>query len=214
MIRRYKQWKRHMEKDVGIDIDYVFAGFVITLVILFLIAENAAIYTSTEAAEMETLQMPVYYSHVIATPKPTPTLTPAPTPTPEPTPEPTPTGRFNDDQLLLFAKVIHLEAGNQSMECMKAVGSVILNRMDVYGMTLEQVIYADNQFTVVDDIPYCVPCPEAMQAASDLNVSGSLWPKNMLFFRASYYHDWGVNWLQDYMYIDNTYFSLNLKIEA
>lgn len=210
MIRRILHNLTHLsQKQIVYVLDFLI-GVVVIVVLLIVLAnqvhEMSALPQPTETAAVHTT------AYVPATPCPAPTPLPTPKPTPTPTPEPTIFS--NPDDLLLLAKTIHLESGTESYKCKLAVGSVILNRMNAYEQDLTSVIYARNQFSVIGDIPTCVPDEESLRAAEELNLTGSQYPKNMVFFRASHYHNWDVAWLQDHMHIDNTYFSLDLRIAA
>lgn len=66
---------------------------------------------------------------------------------------------LSDDTIELFAKIVWLESGNQSFEGQKMVAEVILNRV-VYGYwgdTVEDVIYAEGQFTTVKKLHEAYP---------------------------------------------------------
>lgn len=130
---------------------------------------------------------------------------------------------LTDENLVLLAKTIFLEAGIESYECKEAVASVIINRLNTgrWGETLHDVIYAPSQFAVAKNIEKTVPysCPEApyyekskefisrwddcFAAAEYVLVHGSTLPANVLYFRANYYFDWATPYTQ----IDHTYFS-------
>lgn len=112
-----------------------------------------------------------------------------------------------------FSALVYLEAGGESYECMKTVASVIVNRMINNNLSLYDVIYATNQFEPAENIPYTDPSEEAVQAVNEIIQNGSCVPKNVTFFRASYYHNWS-DLIQPYTVIDNTYFSYDVRIEV
>lgn len=136
-----------------------------------------------------------------------------PKPTPKPdsgTPKPTEKpDRFTEDEVMLVAKLIHLENKGGSMKGYKAVASVVLNRVESkhFPNTIRDVIYQKNQFTVIDKLDSTKPCNDAIEAArSVLNGDGSTLPADVLFFRiASAGHDWG-NSREYYCTIDNNSF--------
>jgi len=107
---------------------------------------------------------------------------------------------LTDEEIL--AMVVMAEAGNQDMLGKVAVASVVLNRVDYYGTTVEQVVNEPNQFaypyygTVSED---CYRAVEIAQASRDL------FPEDMLYFRAFKYHDFGIPYEQ----IGDQYFSLH-----
>jgi spore germination cell wall hydrolase CwlJ-like protein len=112
-----------------------------------------------------------------------------------------------------FSALVYLEAGGESYECMKTVASVIVNRMINNDLSLYDVIYATNQFEPAENIPYTDPSEEAIQAVNEIVQNGPCVPKNVTFFRASYYHNWS-DLIQPYTVIDNTYFSYDVRIEV
>lgn len=112
-----------------------------------------------------------------------------------------------------FSALVYLEAGGESYECMKTVASVIVNRMINNDLSLYDVIYATNQFEPAENIPYTDPSEEAVQAVNEIVQNGPCVPKNVTFFRASYYHNWS-DLIQPYTVIDNTYFSYDVRIEV
>lgn len=112
-----------------------------------------------------------------------------------------------------FSALVYLEAGGESYECMKTVASVIVNRMINNNLSLYDVIYATNQFEPAENIPYTDPSEEAVQAVNEIIQNGPCVPKNVTFFRASYYHNWS-DLIQPYTVIDNTYFSYDVRIEV
>lgn len=111
---------------------------------------------------------------------------------------------LTDEEIL--AMVVMAEAGNQDMLGKVAVASVVLNRVDYYGTTVEQVVNEPNQFaypyygTVSED---CYRAVEIAQASRDL------FPEDMLYFRAFKYHDFGIPYEQ----IGDHYFSLHEREE-
>lgn len=112
-----------------------------------------------------------------------------------------------------FSALVYLESGGESYECMKTVASVIVNRMINNDLSLYDVIYATNQFEPAENIPYTDPSEEAIQAVNEIVQNGPCVPKNVTFFRASYYHNWS-DLIQPYTVIDNTYFSYDVRIEV
>lgn len=112
-----------------------------------------------------------------------------------------------------FSALVYLEVGGESYECMKTVASVIVNRMINNDLSLYDVIYATNQFEPAENIPYTDPSEEAIQAVNEIVQNGPCVPKNVTFFRASYYHNWS-DLIQPYTVIDNTYFSYDVRIEV
>lgn len=112
-----------------------------------------------------------------------------------------------------FSALVYLEAGGESYECMKTVASVIVNRMINNDLSLYDVIYATNQFEPAGNIPYTTPSEDAINAVNEIVQNGPCVPRNVTFFRASYYHNWS-DLIQPYTVIDNTYFSYDVRIEV
>ena len=108
----------------------------------------------------------------------------------------------------LLAQLLYHEARGESLECQKAVVSVVLNRVESgkWGDTLKEVIYAKNQFEPVAKglIPNTKPLQKQYEAIDYVLENGATVPSNVLYFRAGHYFEWGT----DYMNIDNTYFSI------
>lgn len=107
----------------------------------------------------------------------------------------------------IMAMVVSAEAKGEEMVDKVAVASVILNRCDYYGLTVESVVNAPNQFTSYKNEKPSKECYKAVAIAQE---NRDLFPSRMMFFRNEHYH---VNdKLEDYMPIGNHYFSL-LKAE-
>lgn len=64
--------------------------------------------------------------------------------------------KYSEQDLELLSKMINAEATGQTLDEKLAVGQVILNRKEKYGMTMEQTIYQRNEsgvavFSPIDD---------------------------------------------------------------
>ncbi len=68
-----------------------------------------------------------------------------------------------EDQELL-ARVAYLEAPSQGWEGMAVIINVILNRANLYGASVHDIVYSPGQFAVVDLIPTCTPPQDAYTA--------------------------------------------------
>jgi len=104
---------------------------------------------------------------------------------------------LSDEEII--AMVVHAEAQSEPMIGKVAVACVVYNRCDRYGLTVESVVNAKNQFAISDS--YTKEDLRAVEIARD---NRDLYPENMLYFRADDYHTFGSNWLP----IGNHYFSL------
>lgn len=114
---------------------------------------------------------------------------------------------ISEEEIKLMEKVVMAEAGGESYSCQEAVAQVILNRWlceDDFPDTITEVLQEKGQF-----------CEPATYSTVSVNIAvhnaiiyyntfAMTYPKTMYYFRADYYHDFGIS----YVHIDNTYFSL------
>lgn len=117
---------------------------------------------------------------------------------------------LTDDEIYALATLVFLEGGAESYDCQRAICGVILNRMVLTDSSLYDVIYAPNQFTPAELIPYKQPSKESLQAVKDVLYNGSIIPKYVTYFRADYYFDWCI----PYICYDQTYFSYSEKYKT
>lgn len=68
-----------------------------------------------------------------------------------------------EDQELL-ARVAYLEAPSQGWEGMAVIVNVILNRANLYGASVHDIVYSPGQFAVTNLIPTCTPPQDAYTA--------------------------------------------------
>lgn len=108
----------------------------------------------------------------------------------------------------LIAKLLYHEARGESVECQRAVVSVILNRLQSgnWGDTISEVIYAKNQFEPVAMglLPNTKPLQTQYDVVDYVLETGTTLPSWVQYFRASYHFGW-KDYVQ-YKSIDNTYF--------
>lgn len=114
-------------------------------------------------------------------------------------------------EIQLLASLVDLEVGIEEYECKKAVVSIVFNRMKLYDMSLEDVIFADNQFAVADKVRQHTPSEESVNAVKAVITGGVTLPEYVTFFRADDYHCWGD--LIPYICIGNTYFSYSESVK-
>lgn len=114
---------------------------------------------------------------------------------------------LSESEINLLATLVYLEGGCESYECMKGIASVVVNRMLTTGDSLHEVIYAPGQFSVAHLLNSYSPTEETLRATRDVVQNGPSMPIHVLFFRASYYHEFGNGRVIPYICIDNTYFS-------
>lgn len=75
---------------------------------------------------------------------------------------------YSDEDLYWLSRIIHAEAGNQSMEGRICVGNVVLNRVksEKFPDTIKDVVLSPGQFCpVTSGNIYCTPTPESIAAA-------------------------------------------------
>lgn len=92
---------------------------------------------------------------------------------------------LTDSDLELLAKVLFLEAGNQSITGQRAVVEVIFNRMldSRFPDTLSGVIYAKNQFSVVGSLRAAKPTQTQYDVISTvLEENVPVLPENVVYF--------------------------------
>lgn len=116
-----------------------------------------------------------------------------------------PTVHLTDQDIM--AMVISAEAKGEEMVGKVAVASVILNRCDYYGETVETVVNEPNQFANYENEK---PSDECYRAVEIAQAHRDLFPATMMWFRRDYYHK--NDKLEDYLPIGNHYFSI-LKAE-
>lgn len=119
--------------------------------------------------------------------------------------------QLTEDEIYEFATLVFLEAGCESYECQLGVASVVINRMTTKGLSLYDVIYAPNQFTPADLIPYYEPSESTINAVMHVVQNGPTLPEWVTFFRANYYHSFSG--VADYVCIDKTYFSYDISLK-
>lgn len=115
-----------------------------------------------------------------------------------------------DDRETL-ARLVFLEANTESLECQKAIASVVINRVNsgYWGSTINSVVYAKNQFTPASQIPYTTPTATNYEAVDYVLENGTTLPSYVLYFRAGYHFNWSG--YVPYTSIDNTYFGYMAK---
>lgn len=118
---------------------------------------------------------------------------------------------YSGDDMMLLATLVYLEAGIENDDCQRAVASVVLNRAIIAQAPLEDIIYAPNQFTPANKIPYTTPSQRCIDNVEYVLNNGTTIPRYVTFFRAGHYFDWGNRYKQ-YTQYDNTYFSYDVEL--
>lgn len=111
----------------------------------------------------------------------------------------------------ILARLVFLEANTESLECQKAIASVVINRVHsgYWGNTINSVVYASGQFTTASNIHCTTPTATNYEAVDYVLTNGVTLPSYVLYFRAGYHFSW--NWYVPYMAMDNTYFGYMAK---
>lgn len=106
----------------------------------------------------------------------------------------------------LLARIVCREAGGESLDCQKAVVTVVFNRLNngTWGDTLKKVLYAESQFAVVPIIDKTTPDERNYAAVDYVLQHGGTIPPHILYFREGYHFKW--DGYIGYTAIDNTYF--------
>ena len=126
-------------------------------------------------------------------------------------PEPEPYMEMDENDVYELATLVYLESGTESYECQKAIASVVVHRMQNDDLTLQEVIYAKNQFSPAYLIAESEPSESTLQAVREVLQDGPTIPNYVTFFRADYYHDWS-ELIIPYCTIDHTYFSADVRL--
>lgn len=124
-------------------------------------------------------------------------------PTPTPIPQYAVTVNVTEEDIRNLAALTYLECGSCSYKCMKAVASVLFNRMMKYNKTASQVIWEDGVFSPAGRVRSTTPSQSCLNAVRDVLNNGATLPKNVLAFRNGHYHTFG----RAYCNIDNVYFT-------
>ena len=110
---------------------------------------------------------------------------------------------ITDEEYDLLLRVCMSECGGEYGEPIDgkiAVVETVLNRCDMYGMTIEEVLHEPNQYSLADNGEPDYTVVHAVDCA----LSERTYPENMIYFRTEHYHNFGT----PYKNIGNHYFSL------
>ena len=121
-----------------------------------------------------------------------------------------PTYAYNvtSEEREMLARLVYLEANVESIECQKAIVSVVINRWQDgrWGDTLEKVVYYPNQFSPSHLIYKTTPTETNYEAVDYVLKNGSTLPKYCLYFRADYGFSNTWTGYTEYIQISTTYF--------
>ena len=111
--------------------------------------------------------------------------------------------KVTPDEYNLLLRVCMSECGGKYGEPLEgkiAVVETILNRCEIYGKTIEEVIYEPYQYSVANN----GEPDETVEQAVDIALRENIYPDDMIYFRTGNYHSFG----EPYQQIGNHYFSL------
>lgn len=113
---------------------------------------------------------------------------------------------FTSEEREMLARLVYLEAGIESKECQMAVCSVVINRLNngYWGDTLEEVVYAKNQFSPANKISNTTPSEKEYESVDYVLQNGVTIPEYVMYFRAGHHFNW--DGFVPYTAIDHTYF--------
>ena len=88
----------------------------------------------------------------------------------------------------MLARLVYLEANTESLECQRAVASVVINRWldGRWGSTIASVIYSPYQFSPAGLIHKTTPTETNYVAVDHILKNGSILPKYCMYFRSEY----------------------------
>ena len=113
-----------------------------------------------------------------------------------------------EEERLLIAQLVYREANTESLECQKAIVSVLFNRLACgkWGDTIKEVIYYKNAFTPATAglLEGVTPTKTNYEAVDFVLENGPTLPTYVRYFRADYHHKWSG--YEGYTAIDHTYF--------
>lgn len=145
---------------------------------------TTTLMTTTEATTSQTI--------VVTTNPPEP-VTEAPIPEPYIEPAPQPIGSYSESDAVLLAQLINKEA-SASWEGKIAVANCVVNRANVNGISIYDVIFQNGQFTTCWSLGYYSDTD--YQAAVQVLTYGSS-DTRIYFFNGNH---GGLNWFYDYYY--------------
>lgn len=119
---------------------------------------------------------------------------------------------MSDEEVELFAKLVYLESGSTSVDCQRAVASVVLNRITTQRSDLKSVVYAKGQFAVANKLSSAKYSDESLSAVEYVLEHGPTVPEYVTYFREGHYFNWGPDH-KGYTNIDNVYFSYSTKLQ-
>ena len=111
--------------------------------------------------------------------------------------------KVTPEEYNLLLRVCMSECGGRYGEPLDgkiAVVETILNRCEIYGKSIDEVVYEPYQYSLADN----GEPDETVEQAVDIALRENIYPDDMIYFRTDYYHVFGT----PYQQIGNHYFSL------
>lgn len=111
--------------------------------------------------------------------------------------------KVTPEEYRLLLRVCMSECGGKYGEPLDgkiAVVETILNRCEIYGKSIDEVVYEPYQYSLSDN----GEPDETVEQAVDIALRENIYPDDMIYFRTDYYHSFGT----PYQRIGNHYFSL------
>ena len=92
----------------------------------------------------------------------------------------------------MLARLVYREGNVESFECQKAIISVVINRWQngYWGESLEDVVYAENQFSPANLLYKKTPTETNYKAVDEVLKYGCTLPSYILYFRQDYHFDY------------------------
>jgi hypothetical protein len=103
----------------------------------------------------------------------------------------------------MLARLLYTEARGESIECQRAVVSVVLNRVNTSGNTISEVIKAPGQFDLGNKLDNIKPLQTQYEVVDYVLTNGITIPEDVTYFRSGHFHSFA----EDYKQIGNMYFS-------
>jgi len=108
----------------------------------------------------------------------------------------------------MLARLVYLEANTESIECQRAVVSVVINRWQdgMWGNTITSVIYYPYQFSPSGLIYKTTPTETNYAAVDQVLKNGSNLPSHVMYFRSGYGFSKTWDGYAEYAQIGDVYF--------
>ena len=92
----------------------------------------------------------------------------------------------------MLARLVYREGNVESYECQKAIVSAVINRWlnGRWGKTLEEVVYAENQYSPASLLYKTTPTETNYKAVDEVLRYGCTIPSYVMYFRMNYHFDW------------------------